>query len=158
PVSTSYFIPIGVSRAWAKMQRPDPDGAASSPSGERDWYVWANGQQFGPLDLGVLAKLMGQGTLRPDTLVWRPGFESWVAAERVSELAPPPQTLDAPALPERSAPVVDRSQASNASNDAAVRPSSEESRENKNRSNYVVRHWRGELSLPVSYWINGLLS
>ena len=22
-------------------------------------------------------------------------------------------------------------------------------------SNYVLRHWRGELSLPVSYWING---
>lgn len=24
-------------------------------------------------------------------------------------------------------------------------------------SNYFVRHWRGELSLPVSYWINGSL-
>jgi hypothetical protein len=23
--------------------------------------------------------------------------------------------------------------------------------------NYVVRHWRGELSLPISYWINGAL-
>jgi len=25
------------------------------------------------------------------------------------------------------------------------------------RRNYLVRHWRGELSLPVSYWLNGLL-
>lgn len=25
------------------------------------------------------------------------------------------------------------------------------------RRNYVVRHWRGELSLPVSFWINGML-
>jgi hypothetical protein len=25
------------------------------------------------------------------------------------------------------------------------------------RRNYLVRHWRGELSLPVSYWINGTL-
>lgn len=25
------------------------------------------------------------------------------------------------------------------------------------RTNYVSRHWRGELSLPVSYWINGFL-
>ena len=24
-------------------------------------------------------------------------------------------------------------------------------------NNYVVRHWRGELSLPVSYWVNGSL-
>jgi hypothetical protein len=23
--------------------------------------------------------------------------------------------------------------------------------------NYIVRHWRGDLSLPVSYWVNGLL-
>jgi hypothetical protein len=23
--------------------------------------------------------------------------------------------------------------------------------------NYLVRHWRGELSLPVSYWVNGTL-
>lgn len=27
--------------------------------------------------------------------------------------------------------------------------------EKKTSNNYVVRHWRGELSLPVSYWING---
>lgn len=25
------------------------------------------------------------------------------------------------------------------------------------RSNYFVRHWRGELPLPVSYWVNGTL-
>ena len=23
--------------------------------------------------------------------------------------------------------------------------------------NYFLRHWRGELSLPVSYWVNGIL-
>lgn len=27
----------------------------------------------------------------------------------------------------------------------------------RGRSNYFVRHWRGELSLPVSYWVNGSL-
>ena len=27
----------------------------------------------------------------------------------------------------------------------------------KNRT-YLVRHWRGELSLPVSYWVNGILA
>src|SRR5262249_40545499 len=27
----------------------------------------------------------------------------------------------------------------------------------KSKRNYLVRHWRGELSLPVSYWLNGLL-
>lgn len=28
----------------------------------------------------------------------------------------------------------------------------------RSNSNYFVRHWRGELSLPVSYWLNGLLA
>jgi len=28
-------------------------------------------------------------------------------------------------------------------------------KEKKPSSSYLVRHWRGELSLPVSYWING---
>jgi hypothetical protein len=23
--------------------------------------------------------------------------------------------------------------------------------------NYLMRHWRGELSLPISYWVNGSL-
>lgn len=35
---------------------------------------------------------------------------------------------------------------------AAVLPSAE-----PKKTNYFVRHWRGELSLPVSYWINGSL-
>jgi hypothetical protein len=26
------------------------------------------------------------------------------------------------------------------------------------RANYIVRHWRGDLSLPVSYWINNFLA
>ena len=26
------------------------------------------------------------------------------------------------------------------------------------RANYFVRHWRGELSLAVSYWVNGVLA
>jgi len=25
-------------------------------------------------------------------------------------------------------------------------------------NNYIARHWRGELSLPISYWINGFLA
>ena len=25
------------------------------------------------------------------------------------------------------------------------------------RTNYIVQHWRGDLSLPVSYWVNGWL-
>src|SRR5262245_59929017 len=27
----------------------------------------------------------------------------------------------------------------------------------RRRRNYFARHWRGELSLPISYWVNGFL-
>jgi hypothetical protein len=30
-------------------------------------------------------------------------------------------------------------------------------REQPRRANYFIRHWRGELSLGVSYWVNGTL-
>jgi hypothetical protein len=25
------------------------------------------------------------------------------------------------------------------------------------QANYIVRHWKGEMSLPISYWINGVV-
>jgi hypothetical protein len=28
----------------------------------------------------------------------------------------------------------------------------------KTHANYIAKHWRGELSLPVSYWVNGVLA
>jgi hypothetical protein len=38
--------------------------------------------------------------------------------------------------------------------DAGTRPAGEISAA---RANYIIRHWRGDLSLPVSFWINGTL-
>jgi hypothetical protein len=37
------------------------------------------------------------------------------------------------------------------------RPATDVSGAPISRANYITRHWRGELSLPVSYWINGFL-
>src|SRR5215468_9809692 len=77
------------------MQRPAPEHAGSSQSFEpsarhddRNWYVLIKDQQFGPLDLTHLAKLAHEGTLKPDVLVWRPGFANWVSAETVSGFFP----------------------------------------------------------------------
>jgi hypothetical protein len=39
-----------------------------------------------------------------------------------------------------------------------VRPLERGGEVGKERGNYFVRHWRGELSLPVSYWVNGILA
>ena len=40
---------------------------------------------------------------------------------------------------------------------AQLNPSASEPPPLAKRSNYLVRHWRGELLLPVSYWVNGIL-
>jgi hypothetical protein len=34
--------------------------------------------------------------------------------------------------------------------------SAPESPEQTNRANYFVRHWRGDLPLPIAYWVNGI--
>jgi hypothetical protein len=43
------------------------------------------------------------------------------------------------------------------SGDPGDHPSADVSGARSNRANFIVRHWRGELSLPVSYWVNGWL-
>jgi hypothetical protein len=63
------------------------------------FHVSINGTPVGPFDMIVLNARVRDGSLGRKTLVWRPGFESWVAAEHVPELAilfpeppqPPPQ-------------------------------------------------------------------
>lgn len=45
---------------------------------------------------------------------------------------------------------------SSTDNVATIRIEEQEKIDNK-KANYLLRHWRGELSLPVSYWLNGFL-
>ncbi len=59
------------------------------------FYVALEGRQAGPFDLGMLQQQIASGRLTPQTLVWRPGMATWVAAEQVEELkglfsGPPP--------------------------------------------------------------------
>jgi hypothetical protein len=41
--------------------------------------------------------------------------------------------------------------------DPVYHPSADVSRARSDHTNYIGRHWHGDLSLPVSYWINGWL-
>lgn len=41
--------------------------------------------------------------------------------------------------------------------DPIGRPSADVPSARSDQVNYITRHWRGDLSLPVSYWINGQL-
>lgn len=41
------------------------------------WFAVIDGQQVGPLTEGAIVRRMEEGSIRPDTLVWRDGMASW---------------------------------------------------------------------------------
>jgi hypothetical protein len=52
------------------------------------YFVGLNGQQTGPYDASGLRRLIDQGQLTRNTLVWKTGMVNWAAAGTIEELAP----------------------------------------------------------------------
>lgn len=52
------------------------------------WYYAAAGNQVGPIDEAELNRLVTQGTVRADTLVWHDGLASWQPLGVVRGMAP----------------------------------------------------------------------
>ena len=52
------------------------------------WYYAAAGTQVGPIDETELNRLVTQGTVRADTLVWHDGLASWQPLGVVRGMAP----------------------------------------------------------------------
>ncbi len=50
------------------------------------YHVAINGQANGPLDISTLTQMATSGQLTADSLVWKPGMETWVNAGSVDEL------------------------------------------------------------------------
>ena len=115
------------------------------------WYVGRHGERCGPFDDETLGAMIACGEVEPTDLVWRPGIEGWVAALTVPGLFTPPP-LDGAQSEEQStlrpAPVAPA---------AAQEPRQPQASSEPKTRNYFRRHWDGDLTLPVSYWINGLL-
>jgi membrane protease subunit (stomatin/prohibitin family) len=61
---------------------------AGPPPPPPAFYAYVNGQQLGPLAPGALSQMMQQGTLNPQTQVWRQGMAGWAPAAQVPDLAP----------------------------------------------------------------------
>ena len=53
-----------------------------------NWFYAANGQQQGPFGDAQIRDLIGNGTVRPDTLVWTEGMAGWQRAAEVPGLMP----------------------------------------------------------------------
>lgn len=95
------------------------------------WYLLHNNKQHGPYPFSVLLEGANKGRLKQSDRVWRQGWQSWQDARTVPGLFIPLS-------------------ATNSTNGAIERS-------DQTHRNYFVRHWRGDLSLAVSFWINGVL-
>ncbi|MPQ92399.1 MULTISPECIES: SPFH domain-containing protein [unclassified Thioclava] len=90
---------------WGQMGQ-QPAAAAPPPPPpppvEKVWHLAVNGQTQGPFGRGHLGRMVSEGSLTRDSLVWTPGQNGWMRAEDVTELAqlftiaPPPPPPAAP--------------------------------------------------------------
>jgi hypothetical protein len=129
-----------------------PIGANEALPAKDDWYIFVNGKLVGPARFDDLQRLVKENLLTVDLQVWSPNTQQWIPARDVPGLfnsgpwnhakssastVPATSVEQLPPNPQTSFQSISK----------IARP----------RKNYFLRHWRGELSLPVSYWVNCLL-
>lgn len=119
------------------------------------WFIHRDDNRIGPVGDSDIRRLIVAGELRGSDLVWRQGLADWIEASTVPGWFIPPEERRAavagtlPPLP--PAPPAPSDQRSTPTSLPKAVPRGEHD------ANYFVRHWRGELSLPIAYWVNGTL-
>ena len=63
-------------------------GPPPLPGAAAQFFVGVNGAQVGPFDTSTLAAKIRAGEISRQTLVWKAGMASWVAADSVPDLQP----------------------------------------------------------------------
>lgn len=135
------------------------------------WYVVVARKRRGPLSTAQLSEDLQAGRVPPDAWAWTEGMDEWVPAGEIQELRPrrvvervvlqpQPETV----RPPRASPSSqqDRQQDVRKAKAAAARSASPASWDptapslKQQFGNLVLRHWRGELSLPISFWVMSL--
>lgn len=53
----------------------------------KTWYYVQGSERVGPVEESEIAGLFGNGTLKSDSYVWTKGYDNWVKAEEVDDLA-----------------------------------------------------------------------
>ncbi len=76
----------GMFQQQQPTQQQAPGGPPPIP-GNVQLYVAVGGAQSGPFNLDVLRQMVQQGSLKPDTLVWKQGMAAWTKASQVPETA-----------------------------------------------------------------------
>jgi hypothetical protein len=132
-----------------------------------NWYVVVARKRRGPLSTAQLVEELQAGRVPPDAWAWTEGMDVWVPAGEIPELRPRP-------VVQRIAPQPEPVQAPRASEKApqTASPAKAKPRAAGNKApqswdpsapalkqkfwDLLLRHWRGELSLPISFWVMSL--
>lgn len=61
-------------------------GTASAPLAVTQWYTIVDDRQVGPLNTAELTKLIDNGSVMDNTLIWRPGMPGWQMACNIPEI------------------------------------------------------------------------
>jgi hypothetical protein len=128
---------------------------------QTDWYILRGREQSGPHPLSLLRNAATGGRLSEFDLVWKPGWDDWRDAGSVHGLFDPPEI--APEMPSGGPPPTPtdappvQAETSSASPAPVPAPPPPPSRPTPSSSNYLMRHWRGEHSLPMTFWVNAIL-
>jgi hypothetical protein len=142
--------------------------AESRPAGD-GWFVRRGTTQLGPYPFHRLRRAARNSKLRADDLVRKDGFADWVRADSISALfeqpssavsASPANPFEKEAAENSSTPLPESCPAGVPEDGSPQETGTKDSvttEPTKSRANYLVRQWRGEFSLPVSYWVNGAL-
>jgi predicted Zn finger-like uncharacterized protein len=116
----SYVIMVRGTAAAAPA--PEPTAITAPVSGE--WHVVIGEDRLGPLSLDEVLAKRDDGTLDDDSLVWREGFDDWVALGGVDELrrapAEPTSLLFATTPPAPAPEVADAMRLRNERNESSV--------------------------------------
>jgi hypothetical protein len=125
------------------------------------WYVSIQGVKDGPFTDDRIKQMVQTGELKANDLVWKLDLAVWTTAARVPELfrAAPAARVNVFGMDQKKidtacstpTPLAFDRRSADASAAAGKKVSA-------GRQSYVLRHWRGEYSLPRSYWLNGFLA
>jgi hypothetical protein len=97
-------------------------------SGCMEIFVVRGDEQSGPFSVAELQAKISEGIVRPTDYAWFVGLDDWQPVSTILDrFAPGPGAIKPPAFPSRR------------------------------RTNYIARHWRGDLPLGVAYWVSGCL-
>lgn len=130
------------------------------------WYVLRNNIKRGPFSDEQIGKLAQAGRFKPGDLVWKTGLLKWVPITEVPGLLQPPSIptrikrneLKIPQTPCHDTPpnTIGNQKSTRARPSEPFQKTIDINKKWINGS-YIARHWRGEIALPVSYWVNNFL-